>query len=174
MRESIEFKNNYNKFFLVPMLFCVFIDFILTVGMYFMVGDLSFNKSFKIFSYAFLFSALLYKIPLIIIFLNHYFQNKGIEFSVIKENGEIDFELNLPKAKTTILYNDIMNIECYLSFPRFDQRMSWLFWDNYFYYKIVLNNGETIPISCLKCEKLFEHIPVDKRIRNKSFYPIIL
>jgi hypothetical protein len=171
--EEFRFKNKSDKYFIYPLLLCVLIDTIISYGFYRFKDDVSFELSLNIFKTLFVFSSILYKIPLILIFLNHQRHNSKKSLSLINKNGEKSFIIRSPKETIELSYEKIERIDSFLSFPRFDKRMSWMFWDNFFYYRIVMSDGVNHPISCLICDNLFLHIEEEKNVRHKILFPII-
>lgn len=167
------FKNNASKYFYYPILFCLFIDLVLSFGFYLFKADVSINLAFKIFKPAFLFSTVLYKIPLIIIFVSHIKYSSKKRISLLGEKNQPYIIIDSNQERIKIPYEKIKKIDSFLGPPKFDKRMSWIFWDNFFYYKITTCTEDSYIISCLICDTLFEHIPVEKNKRHKIIFPLI-
>ena len=173
MNKAYTFKNNSSRYFYYPLLFCLFIDLVLSLGFYLFKDDVSIGLAFKIFKPAFLFSTVLYKIPLIIIFINHFKYSSKKRISLVNENDFSYIIIDSDQERVKIPYNQIKKINSFLGPPKFDKRMSWIFWDNFFYYKIMTYTEESYVISCLICDTLFEHIPMEKNERHKIIFPLI-
>lgn len=173
MEKEHIFKNNSKKYFYYPLFLCFVIDLLLSLGFYLIIPDISIGIALKIFSSAFLFSSFLYKIPLILIFVNHIRYSFKKRVLLISKNEHFYIVIDSIKEKIEIPYQSINEINTFLGPPGFDKRMSWVFWDSFFYYKIRTSTNESYVISCLICNTLFEHIPEEKNIRHKIIFPII-
>ena len=88
------------------------------------------------------------------------------------ETGVNLFEFKSPSEKIQFTENDIIKCEVNLPPPIFDKRMSFLFWDEYFFYKIHLQN-RTLNVSCLICNDLEKYIQKVKIKKIKNYFPLI-
>lgn len=168
----INFKNNKKKYFYFPILKGMIIDVLLIIIFFLYKKNIDIGVLKHMLITAFLFSLFLYKIPLLIILINYLKYSESKDFYIIKEENKIIFKF--PKKKEDFFYSDIKNIETYLPIPKYEKRMTWLFWDNCFYYKIILKNNKSYYITCLNCDNLFDFIPDEKNIRKKWLFPIII
>ena len=134
----------------------------------------SFEIFVKVFFSVFLFTSIFYLIPLIVLFRNYLKHNEHLEL-YIEDNG--DFKLiqknKLTDSKKSLVESDINLINLNLSHTLYDKRMRLLYWDELFYYEIVLKTKEKIYISCLLCDELIEHFPNVKNNRIKRIFPNI-
>jgi len=146
------------------------IDFVIILTIFF-IYKLSYENIMKIFLVLFFFTFIFYLLPLILLYLNYLKYNKKSELIINEDNSLNTFSFN--DIKTTFLTSEIKEIRVHLSFPLFDKRMRWFYWDELFYYELILNNNTNIFISCLLCDDLSKHFPTAKILRKKRVIPII-
>ena len=173
MKEIIYFKNRSGKFFYYPMIFCIFIDIVLIFGLCLFEENFSINMAISIFWPVFIFSLLLYLVPLLIVFFNHWYYSRNTRISMEVIDDETIFTLKFAKRNVMLEYKNLSRIELMLSYPRYDKRVSWMFWDNYYYFIIVMKDGKSYPISCLICGDLLKYISREKITNTRIMFPII-
>ncbi len=140
--------------------------------MYF-IYKLPFEVMVKIFLGIFLLTFLFYLLPLILLYLNYLKYNRKSKL-VINENEEKSLvTFSFQDSETTFSSSEIKKIKIHLSFPLYNKRMRWFFWDELFYYEIILNTNKTIFISCLLCDDLSKHFLSTKIERKKRIMPFI-
>ncbi len=165
---SINFERK-RKYFYNFLLMALFIDFLIVCLIAF-TYNLSLNISMKVFFILFLLTLIFYIIPLVFLYINYMRYNKDsrlmIENSLMKfssKRREIDFSIT-----------DVAYISIHMSVTLFEKRIRWFFWDELFYYKIHLENGSPILISCFLCDDLLKHFPNVEIQRKKQFFPRVL
>ncbi|SHJ59643.1 hypothetical protein SAMN04488007_0826 [Maribacter aquivivus] len=173
MKEIIYVKNRSGNFFYYPMIFCIFIDIVLIIGLCFFEEIFSISIAISMFWSIFIITFLLYLGPLLIVFFNHWYysRNTGISMEVIDD--EIIFTFKFAKRSVMLEYKNVSRIELMLSYPRYDGRVSWMFWDNYYYFIIVMKDGKSYPVSCLICGDLLKYISREKITNTRIMFPII-
>lgn len=138
-------------------------------------NDATLQIGLQIFKSVFLFSFFLIVLPSIVLYINYKVYDYSIKLGYKRNtDGRIEFEYQRNDVQIKFYDNEIKLIESYLSFALYEERMPWLFWDNCYYNKIILTNGESICVTCVTCNRLFDKIPTVKRVKEKLFFPIIL
>ena len=70
-------------------------------------------------------------------------------------------------------FEKILYIEKHVSITNYENRFRWFFWDDFFYYIIVLKSGIEIFVPCILCDNLEEVLSKDFK-KIKRFYPIYM
>ena len=110
-----------------------------------------------------------YIIPLFYIHFNYYKKNRN-NILKINENGiSISQQNDLVEFK----FSEIKKVEFNFSYPLYDKRFRWFFWDEYFYAEVHLKNGKNLIITCLLFDKLEAIIPSNLIKRKKRIFPYI-
>ncbi|GEM_PF-5845437 len=158
------------KYFFNNIILVLIIDITITALMHF-IYNLSFVVMIKTFLVLFVLTFLFYLLPLIILYLNYLKNNRSSKLIINQDNSLITFSFQ--NIETTFLFSDVKKIKVNLSFPLFDKRMRWFFWDELFYYELILNTNSSIFISCLLCNDLPKSLPSVEIQRIKRVIPII-
>lgn len=117
----------------------------------------------------FLFTSFFYLLPHLILVINYGFGAKGGVLTAY-ENG-IDFNYTSNSKDIPFSIDEILSIEVHLSVTGYEQRFKWFFWDELFYYKVILKGGAELFIPCVVCDKLEDMIDFNFN-RIKRLYPI--
>lgn len=116
-----------------------------------------------------IFQSIFYFIPFIIISINYFLYSKKNELKYNKDK----FILKRLGKTTFFSIEDIEKVEYNCSYSLYYKRPRFFFWDEFFYYKIILNSGKKIIITCLNVNNLEGVVPEKNIIRKKSFLPLI-
>ena len=172
VRHKIDFKSKREYFYNFVISYFL-INIILTTIFYFF-HNASFLIFIKVLLSVFLFTSIFYLIPLIVIFRNYMKYNEHLELIIEDSDSySVNLKNNLTETLTPLMESDIKLINSNLSYTLYDNRLRWFYWDELFYYELVLKTNERIFISCLLCDDIFEHIPNVKNQRIKRIFPII-
>jgi hypothetical protein len=108
--------------------------------------------------------------PLLILYINHFNNNKNDILIYDSENKNFKFCGN---SKYEFNSDDIDQVIYKMSYAAYEKRINWLFWDKYFYVVIVLKNSSKIILSCLLVPSDMDLFPIEKIVREKKLFPII-
>lgn len=162
-------KKNKLKHFYKPILFGVIIAIIVS---YFIVlikgGDLT--LMIKVFLGIFIFGLFLFDFPLIIFFINYVNNDKNISLVVDKSENNLIFKNE--NKEIELSKNDIYKVIMFLPPALFDERITLLHWDEYFYYEVISSKGN-FKITFLVISNLESYFPEEKIERKKVYFPLI-
>jgi hypothetical protein len=162
-------KNSF-KYFNLPVLIWISISTIISL---FVAFNDNIYKAIKFFSVFLLATGVIYILPLLIIYVNHRKYNNNSKLVVSgSESGVNLFEYKSPTEEINFTENEVIKCEANLSPSLYNKRTSLLFSDEYFFYKIYLQN-RTLHISCLICNDLEKYIPKCKMKKIKNYFPLI-
>ena len=172
VKYKVDFKSKKKYFYnFFKYLFSIII---LLSTVFYLLFKPSFEIFIKVFLSVFLFSSIFYLIPLILLFRNYLKYNEHLEL-VLGNNDKyiLNLKNKLTDSKISLLESNIKSINLNLSHTLYDKRMRLLYWDELFYYEIILKTNEKIFISCLLCDELIEYFPNVKNNRIKRIFPNI-
>ncbi|WP_367916096.1 hypothetical protein [Leadbetterella sp. DM7] len=114
---------------------------------------------------------LLLFIPKLLIHLNYYFENKNMV--VYYEEAKKQLRVADTKRDVTFTMQDITKVTEYKTYPKAENRTTWMPWDDYHYSLVELRNGEKFYFTSLILPNL--DLPIDKSkiTLKKRFYPAI-
>lgn len=157
---------NSKTYFYRAILFCLLIEVAIFLLLLYQT-DL--KIALKVTLGAFIWSLIFYIIPLIIIHINYHEINNNAflrineeQFAFSKDDYFIEFN-----------HEEIKKVDLILSYPLYEKRFRWFFWDEYFYAIIHLKNGESLTVTCLIFDQLEELLPQNLIIRKKRIFPLI-
>lgn len=112
----------------------------------------------------------LFLIPQIVLHLNYYFKNRGDV--LFYDLSQRKITINHNDISHTFLFEDILLVERFKSFPLAEDRMQWFPWDSYNYSVIYLKDGLKFIVTSLLVPNM--NLPIESnRIKlRKMFYPI--
>ncbi len=165
---SINFESR-RKYFYNFLFMALFTDFLI-IGLITFVYKLSFDIWMKILLMLFLWTLIIYILPLIFLHINYMRYNKGSKLMI--EDTLVKFYFKRRKIDFSI--TDVTYISINMSVTLFEKRIRWFFWDELFYYKIHLKNGSSILITCFLCDDLLKHFPNVEIRRKKQIFPKVL
>lgn len=146
------------------------IDFVLIV-IFSSINGYDAMNTIKLIIGTLLFTILFYLGPLVYLFFNYTKSNKNQEFQFI-DNSELVIKIG--KLKKTISFSDIKRLEIHVSKTAFENRMKWFFWDELFYYKLVLKNEEKIIITCYVGNDIEKYFKPKKIKKIERIFPKIV
>ena len=157
---------NSKIYFYRALLFCT----IIYIGIFiFALYQNNLNIAIKVMAVVSIWSLTVYIIPLIYIQLNYYKKNKNSVLKINEKGISISRKNDLVKFE----FSEIQKVEFNFSYPLYDKRFRWFFWDEYFYAEIHLKKGENLIITCLLFDKLETIIPSKLIKRKKRIFPYI-
>ncbi|PTX60220.1 hypothetical protein C8N46_107227 [Kordia periserrulae] len=164
--------NSIGLYFIIrPILFITLIDFgvIFCVKMYY---DMTVDQIKVVVFGLLLLSFIFYLLPLIILLLNYFIKNKGASIKIIYSNNSV-CRAEYSRAGKKVEFNtaEINKIECNFSVTSFENRMKFFFWDEYFYYVIILKDNSRVFIPCILCDQIEEIFTSIKFIRIRRYFP---
>ena len=113
---------------------------------------------------------ILFILPAIILYKNY--SKRDLHASLTIENdGEMFFFENA-EIEFSFSKREIEKVIYYLTPPLYEDRMTWVGWDSYFYSKVITSKG-TFIISCLLINNLEDYIDDDLSERRKVLFPLI-
>ena len=116
------------------------------------------------------FTFIFYLGPLLILYINYLNANKR-DILVITE--DLKMILINDKSEQEFHLSDVQYLEFHLSKTAYEKRMKWFFWDELFYYRMILKNGNTVIISCLLSDDIHKHFSDTKIRRVMRLFPWI-
>lgn len=165
-------KNNKNlivKYLLKPLLritFLIVVGIIFTI--YFMPSQ-SFYFFLKMIFVMLTVISIMFIIPLLIIFLNHYFLSKNITIDIKNNAYIISNQLN----SKVIDKREIDSIVHRVSFTSYRNTVDWVFTGIFSTYEFHLSGKRTLILSSFTIEKSELEIPKEKLKTRPIFYPLI-
>lgn len=132
--------------------------------------DYAFDVALSMFLILILIFGIMFMFPLIYLYVDYKKNDKNLYFDVIKYN---DFIYKKEFREIKFSGNDILKCEAFLTYSIYEGRIRWLFWDEYFYYKVSLKNGETLIITCLTFDKLESYLSKNLIHKKKVYFPYI-
>jgi len=130
------------------------------------------NQLILLALFVFVISFVFYIGPLLFLFFNYYKENKDVKL-LISNDSSADSSGSNEDSIIELSQSNILKIEKHLSYPSYDERMHWFFWDELFYYKIRFEDSTEVYVSCLLCDSLevhFQNVPFEK---VKRWFPSI-
>ena len=127
-----------------------------------------FNGFLKVFLITLLTVSIITLIPLIILYLNYYIKDSRTELLIEKNGNEFNYQndnINIKFSKY-----EIEKVIRHINSRKKRKTYPWVFWDELFYYEIVLPNT-SIKVSCLVIDNLKQHISKDKYEEQSHFFP---
>ena len=157
---------NSKIYFYRALLFCLIIYIAIFI---FALNQNNLNIAIKVMAGVSIWSLSFYVIPLIYIHFNYYRKNRN-SILKINENG---ISISRKNDLVEFEFSEIKKVEFNFSYPLYDKRFRWFFWDEYFYAEVFLKNGENLIITCLLFDKLETIIPSKLIKRKKRIFPYI-
>lgn len=149
--------------------FCIIILLIIIALSSFFYLTNDFNIFLKILKVLLLWTLIVYLLPLLYLYFTYKKENKFTSLNFFEGNIIVE-DLN---SSIKFSVKDISYVELNLSFPLFYNRHRLFFWDEYFYSKIVLFNGDYFYITCLLCDELEKFIPKELMLKKRRIFPLI-
>jgi hypothetical protein len=115
---------------------------------------------------------LVYILPMVLLHLNYYFENKGDYLFYDKAQGAFIYGKN--KTETIFDLSDVESITCSKSKTLAEDRSPFFPWDIYNYTKIQLKNGDKLKLSSLLVYELDKEVRFTEIKIKKTFYPWIV
>ena len=162
-------KRDKNIYFYKPIILGFLLDIILALGFTY-YKDANLIMFLKLLLGILIGQSFLFNIPLLIFFYYYMKKDRSTEFE-IENNGE-NFNYQNSKVKISFTENDIKEVVFHLSPPLYDERATWLYWDDYFYSEIITTKG-VFKIGCLVINNLIDYINDEKIVRKKVYFPLI-
>jgi len=147
------------------------INAIVLGGLWWYVGPLSGVVFAKIIMGTWIYCAIVFVTPLLILFFNHKTKAKGMAIFLEKVVNVLIFDLK--GIKSTVAIDDIKEITICMSPPVFDKRIDWMMWGIYSYSKFELKDGNIVVVSCLVWDNVEEVLPPSLIRRKKVWFPMM-
>jgi hypothetical protein len=111
---------------------------------------------------------LIHLLPLLVLAIKHIKLSKNSCLLVNNVTGDFEFQEN--EFKSTFKCSNIKNVIKVVSPPKYDDRMDFVGWGYFFYWKVILVDGTIILLSCmlLDSEEFFGR----KYEREKQMFPV--
>lgn len=106
-------------------------------------------------------------LPFFVLAHRHIGISKGVQFYADSDNQK--FRYRVDQNEVLFGVDDISQVVCVLSPPKFEKRRDILGIGHFFFWKIVLKSGSVIRLSCLVVdEEIFFHNAI---VREKKIFP---
>ncbi len=168
MTYSIDYQKK-RKYFYRFLIIIFLVDF----GIALIIGNkdqLDDNKLLSLLIGLLGFTFVFYLFPLIIIYFNYLNRNKNYVLTVVNDSKMIYTD---KRNRKEFLISDVKCLEMHLSKTVFENRMRWFFWDELFYYKVLLKKGDILIISCLLSDNIHQYFSKSQIKKVKRLFPII-
>ena len=170
LKYSVDSKSK-KKYFYKPLLIIISID-ILAFLFFLYVKKMTTEESILVLLGILAFSLILYIAPLFAFYFNYFFTNKNCQLVITANSLGNIFSYKSGTINIEIKESDIKQVVFYLPPPVYEKRAHWLFWDKYFYSKIILENQEIV-VTCLLCDDFNKYIPQNKKVLKKVPFPFV-
>lgn len=115
----------------------------------------------------------IFLIPQAILQLRYYKLDKEVEFFHLDHEGGIEYKLGGDLVRKTL--SDVRNVILLTSYPKYEKRMQWLPWDEYFAYVVKFKDDKQIIITSFKMDAIRDNflgrnVEVQKMIFPYVFY----
>lgn len=109
--------------------------------------------------------------PKLLIHLNYYFFNKDM----VVYYDEVNKQMRVTDKKRDVTFGmgDIKSVIEYKTYPKAENRTTWMPWDDYHYSLVELKNGEQFYFTSLILPNLYLPVNKSKVTLKKRFYPAI-
>lgn len=162
---------NSKQIYFYRSLFLILVIDIFLVIIFSNINNFNGLKLAKLIISVLFFTMLFYLGPLIYLFLTYTRRNRNQVFE-FTNNSEIVIKSGELIEK--IPFSKIKNLEIHLSKTSYENRMKWLFWDELFYYQIVLKNGKKFVITCFVGDDIEKFFSKRKIKKIKRIFPNII
>lgn len=170
---KINLFNALGRYFIVRPIVLIFIIEILIVFSIKWYYNISQDKFWNLFIGSFSFTFIFYLGPLLILIFNYILKNKRASLKIHFDKDIPDKIEYLSRGRNIhFKVEDIQNIEWNMSITSYENRYKWFFWDEYFYYKIILKDGSQIFVPCILCDSIDEIFENNNLKKIKRYYPI--
>ncbi len=115
-----------------------------------------------------LWAGLMHLLPLIVLAVRHQKISKGASFTIDAMNKEYRYKKE--NVDLSFNSNQIKEVIMVLSPPKYDDRMDFLGFGHFYYWKLVLADGTILPLSCMLLDS--EEFTGHEVKKEKRLFPI--
>lgn len=159
-------KSKKVKYFYRPLLIGLAIDLLVTLvlTLYFNIG---FIIALKVLLAILIGQGILFYIPLLIFYLNYFKLDRETTLLIDSEKNIIEYRRG--HQKVDFRFDEINNIELFLSIPAYNNGPILLYWHIFHIWRINTSDNSVL-VSCLVCDDILHQLPFIDNVHKDKFH----